>query len=540
VGVTLDVGHLNIEGEDPLVGAVRVGHWCREHGIFLRVHATNNYGLLLFSPPSFSADVHFNVSGKGINNSLIIRALRSVGSDVSVVAEQISPLTEEDFNVLEQACTSELPGTFEDVAAAGEAQLSDAVTGGLIDEAVAAEPAYQFAAGLVGVNGLREYLVYRIIQSNKHLSVDDAARISREYTRMPQALKSELTVYMDDLLLPLQMESGVIQKSQLDLICQNIDGNLFRAMDPEDLRQVFSCTREYAGGDVICRQGDTGFDMFMLHEGKARVCIDKDRVATLGPGEIFGEISLFYHIPRSAAVIAEATPTVIGVLTREGFEHLLTSQDPALTALIGRLYRALPVRLRNMNERYKLAIRSLRLLSGDEDHRALPDEEGAAIGEQFARHENVPALLSEEALLIYERITEFEGNEVVFSEGDAADGLYVILEGEAEVLAMNESPPIVLGYLSEGDIFGELAIMGNSARTATVRTLRYTRAAFLSLERFTRFMDTGSELSFRFMGLLCLLLFRRIVHLDRAYSEAKRALREATAPGAEATAEDTA
>ena len=42
-GITMDVGHLNIEGEDPLVAAEKIGRWCRAHSIYLRIHATDNY-----------------------------------------------------------------------------------------------------------------------------------------------------------------------------------------------------------------------------------------------------------------------------------------------------------------------------------------------------------------------------------------------------------------------------------------------------------------------------------------------------------------
>src|SRR4030042_823647 len=97
-GITFDGGHFNIEGEDPLIAAERMGRWCKTNRVFLRLHATDNYGQLLFSPPAYSADVHGNVSGRGINNEAIIKLLRSMGHKVDVIAEQIKPLTYEDSN----------------------------------------------------------------------------------------------------------------------------------------------------------------------------------------------------------------------------------------------------------------------------------------------------------------------------------------------------------------------------------------------------------------------------------------------------------
>ena len=40
------------------------------------MHATDNYGQLHFTPPHYSADIHSNVSGKGIHNAMIIKLLR--------------------------------------------------------------------------------------------------------------------------------------------------------------------------------------------------------------------------------------------------------------------------------------------------------------------------------------------------------------------------------------------------------------------------------------------------------------------------------
>jgi hypothetical protein len=83
---------------------------------------------------------------------------------------------------------------------------------------------YQFLAGFLGVQALKEHLVYRRIQTKKHLSVEEAKRISEDFTQMPRGLKRDLTAYIDDLLLPIQSENGTVQKTQVDLIsaCTNI------------------------------------------------------------------------------------------------------------------------------------------------------------------------------------------------------------------------------------------------------------------------------------------------------------------------------
>jgi len=82
----------------------------------------------------------------------------------------------------------------------------------------------------------------------------------------------------------------------------------------------------------------------------------------------------------------------------------------------------------------------------------------------------------------------FKAGDVVFRQGDFPDRLYLIGKGEAEVLKdVHGSAPVVLARMGPGEFFGEVGIIGNSPRTATVRaatdleTLSIHRDYFTSL-----------------------------------------------------------
>ncbi|RKZ37290.1 MAG: cyclic nucleotide-binding protein [Gammaproteobacteria bacterium] len=81
----------------------------------------------------------------------------------------------------------------------------------------------------------------------------------------------------------------------------------------------------------------------------------------------------------------------------------------------------------------------------------------------------------------------FEDQEVLFCEGDAADSAYVILGGEVEILVETDDGPTAVGTLGRNELFGELAILNNSPRTATLRAkgklevLRISDDMFLNL-----------------------------------------------------------
>lgn len=520
-GITLDLGHLNIEGDDPLVGAETVGRWCRDRAIYLRVHATDNYGRLLYGPPHYSADVHANVAGRGINSGLIIRMLRSMGLQFSVVAEQIKPLTREDVDVIDDAQTGGLDKPFEAYVELGRARLADVEFDAFLAGEFLEKDAYRFVAGLHDVAALREYAVYRRIQDKKFLSVDEAKKLSQDFMKMPARLKRDLTTYIDDLLLPVQTETGTIRKTQLDLICQNLNGALFWTISSEHMNDVFETDRLYRKDEVVCEQGQTGTEMYFIKEGSVGVFLDRVQVATLGLGELFGEISLFYNVPRSATVKAAEEGTRIGVLTRTDLAKLLESRQPFVHELVFRLYSILPQRLRNMNEKYRAAIQKLRLVSGNDSSELVlltqTEARGDWLGADF-----LATLSVDDALTISEEVLAFETGERIFDEGDEANGVYFVLEGQVAVsVAGNDGKRVALAEIQAGEIFGEMALIDKKPRSARVETLTPAKLAFTGSETFEAFIDSRSDLAFRLMGFICLSIFKRIRRLDQVYSQLK-------------------
>lgn len=525
-GITLDVGHFNIEGEDPLVASEKIGDWCLKNGVYLRLHATDNYGNLLFSAPAYSADVHSNVSGRGINNSLIIKLLRSMGHRFDVLAEQIQPLTKEDISILHEAQSCPIDESYDTYIKMGEEKLSKLELGAFIEPDLVKQKAYKFIAGIKDLPSLREYLVYRKIQDKKYLSVDEAKRISQDFMKMPQKLKADLTTYIDDLLLPIQSETGMIQKSELDLICQNITGALYGAVSNEHLNRIFSQDRIYDKGDIICEQNSRGKEMYYIKEGEVTVCIDESPVASLGPGEIFGEMSLFYNINRSATIKAAKGKTKVGILSRKGLENMFKNSESYASDLIYRLYNILPDRLRNLNEKYKTAIRTLHLIF-EVDDRRMPDLD--RVQEEFNREKAdfFPTLSQMEAKQFYEEIKSFNAGQTIFAEGDRGDGAYLVIEGKVKVVALSaNSEEILLGNLEEGEIFGEMALIDAKPRSASVVALTPCKMAFISKKAFAEFTQVRSELGLRLMGFICLSLFRRILRLDEIYSDIKKRIKD--------------
>jgi CRP-like cAMP-binding protein/sugar phosphate isomerase/epimerase len=520
-GVTLDVGHLNIEGEDPLVAAGRIGRWCKDKEVFLRMHATDNYGKLLFSPPHYSADVHGNVSGKGIDNSLIIKLLRYMGFTFDVLAEQIQPLTPDDIALIDQAQRFPIKESYDTIVEKGKKRLSAIKIDTIIDLNATNEEAYQFLTGLEDIDSLREYLLYRKIQTKKYLSVDEARRSSLEFMKMPQSFKHELMEYIDDLLAPVQRETGLRERNKMDLIHQNISGALFGRVNQENLNQIFYRTKTFNRGDIIFEQNSEGTEIYYIKEGEVTASIDGINLATLGAGDIFGEMSLFYNTKRTATIEVSKDNTRVGILPREEFEDILVNNRGYAYDLIYRLFNILPPRLRNLNEKYKMAITTLRHLL-ESDLQGVKTLEDIISESQFVKTA-LPNLSLDEIESLFEEKRTFGPDEEIFAEGDTGNGVYVILDGKVRVITFtSDFKEIVLGELEAGQIFGEMALIDNNPRSASVIPFTPCEVAFMSKKKFDHLIQIKSDLAYRFMSSVCLSLFRHVLRLNTFYLKAKK------------------
>lgn len=98
------------------------------------------------------------------------------------------------------------------------------------------------------------------------------------------------------------------------------------------------------------------------------------------------------------------------------------------------------------------------------------------------------AALTPEAVATLEQhsaVRSFRKNTVVIQKGDESTTLYAVVEGRLKVsIADNEGKEVILNTLGPGDHFGELAILGEGPRTATVITLEDSRLLTMSRSAF--------------------------------------------------------
>lgn len=105
---------------------------------------------------------------------------------------------------------------------------------------------------------------------------------------------------------------------------------LFEGLSRRQLIQVARLTDDLdvPAGTVLCREGSRGEEFFVIIDGEAAVTRGGARVATVGPGEFFGEIAVLEPVLRTATVTA-ATPLRFFLVSGHAFSSLLDT-DPEI------------------------------------------------------------------------------------------------------------------------------------------------------------------------------------------------------------------
>ena len=123
----------------------------------------------------------------------------------------------------------------------------------------------------------------------------------------------------------------------------------FDGLEPAALDRLAASmrSRRFRRGEVIFHVGDPGDALFVIVSGEVKISLpsetgDEAILATLRPGDVFGELALLDGAPRSASASA-LTPAETVVLPRERFRELIATEtgvrDALLASVAGELRR---------------------------------------------------------------------------------------------------------------------------------------------------------------------------------------------------------
>lgn len=221
---------------------------------------------------------------------------------------------------------------------------------------------------------------------------------------------------------------------------------LFNTLETKDLDLVIGamCEQTCESGTRIIEQGDDGDCLFVVEEGQMD-CYKKTadgedtKVKECKPGDAFGELALMYNTPRAASVIA-AKKCVLWKLDRETFNHIV--KDAA----------------------------TKRRLQHEEFLKSVPILDTM---ESYERNQMCDAL----------QTVSYKKGATIVKQGDPGDKFFILEEGEciAEKIYVEGSAPTKVMDYKSSDYFGELALLTNEPRAASI--IAKTDCKLLTLQR---------------------------------------------------------
>ncbi|KAL2073706.1 hypothetical protein VTL71DRAFT_11032 [Oculimacula yallundae] len=248
-------------------------------------------------------------------------------------------------------------------------------------------------------------------------------------------------------------------EDQLQRLKKSIQQNfLFSHLDDEQSSQVLGALVEKpipAKGIKVITQGDQGDFFYVVEKGSFDVYVNPSgslqpgsdglgkQVATIESGGSFGELALMYGSPRAATVISNEAGCTLWALDRITFRRILMDST---------------FQRRRLYESFLEEVPILSTLT------------------KYERSKIADALETQ----------KFPAGTTIINEGDAGEAFYLLESGEADAFKSGVQNP-VKSY-KKGDYFGELALLNDAPRAASVISKTEVKVATLGKDGFQRLL----------------------------------------------------
>ncbi|CAN0284853.1 cAMP-dependent protein kinase type I-beta regulatory subunit-like [Lethenteron reissneri] len=229
---------------------------------------------------------------------------------------------------------------------------------------------------------------------------------------------------------------------------------LFSHLDDNERSDIFDAMFPvtHIAGETVIRQDDEGDNFYVIDHGEVDVYVKNEWVTNISEGGSFGELALIYGTPRAATVKAKTDLKLWGI-DRDSYRRILMGST---------------LRKRKMYAEFLSKVSILESL------------------EHWERLTVADAL----------EPVQFEDAEKIVVQGDPGDDFFLITEGTAAVLQRRSEREefVEVGRLGPSDYFGEIALMLDRPRAATVVARGPLKCVKLDRPRFERVLGPCSDI----------------------------------------------
>ncbi|MEE9561664.1 MAG: cyclic nucleotide-binding domain-containing protein [Thermoanaerobaculia bacterium] len=300
---------------------------------------------------------------------------------------------------------------------------------------------------------------------------------------------------------------------------------LFGHFDDESVRQVIgaSFVENHSSGSKVYRESDPSFALYIILRGAVRI----ERYTPFNPyhlgsfirGEFFGDRDFVHRSGRGADAVTDADSELL-MLDPDLLATQCERRQPFELALYWALWKSLSANLRKANDR-------MATFFSESDSRQTTGPPAADRG-QAARFR--VDMASKRSVFQEQKLSPMEINflaslskeerlkpgQVIFSEGEPGDKMYVVLDGE--VMISKLIPGVgeeALAFLARGDYFGEMALIDRLPRSAEAKA-HSEGALVLSIPRdvLEGILNIQKVSSVRLLRLLSSLVAHRLRESD--------------------------
>ncbi|KAK3580700.1 hypothetical protein CHS0354_005703 [Potamilus streckersoni] len=194
------------------------------------------------------------------------------------------------------------------------------------------------------------------------------------------------------------------------------------------IREIVDCMYpvDYTKDSLIIKEGDVGSLVYVMEEGKVEVTKEGQKLCTMGPAKVFGELAILYNCTRTASVKA-LTVCKLWAIDRPCFQSIMMRTGLLRHSEHMEFLRSVPT------------------------FKNLPEETLSKIADVL-----------EEA--------HYNTGDYIIRQGARGDTFYIIAKGKVKVTKRNSkgTEEQVIRHLQKGEFFGERALQGEDIRTANI------------------------------------------------------------------------
>jgi CRP-like cAMP-binding protein len=286
------------------------------------------------------------------------------------------------------------------------------------------------------------------------------------------------------------------------------DSDRFSRLDARERDRLESLAKldRFDRGQQILGGGQKSDSLALIVKGTVELRAHRAQgddvvLATLGPGDLYGEVETFADLPDGVRHVAR-DETFVRAIAKDPLRHELRAHPPLAAGLLFAYCRSI-------SEKIRPATKAASEVAPDAPSVSRPPPPRAShVSEEEAKW----------LAILGERVEPVVGSRVVV-EGEKTRAFYLLERGACEVRKSSAGGERMLAVLGPGDLFGIMAFVDGKPRSASVVMTDVGSCIKVEPDALERAARMNFTVSFKFLGTLCGVMARMLCETARQVAQ---------------------